>query len=90
MHVKGSMELVRKLIEHDLVDEYWLMIDPLGRGGGKHIFPGDGVLRPLRSVKSQVTTTGPILLTYIRLRRKPGGTLMKTSADASAWGEMDC
>jgi riboflavin biosynthesis pyrimidine reductase len=54
----------RTLIEHDLVDEFRLMIDPLVVGGGKRIFPDDGVLRPLRLVESQVTTTGSILATY--------------------------
>jgi dihydrofolate reductase len=38
VHVIGSAELVRSLIEHDLVDELRLMIDPLLLGGGKGIF----------------------------------------------------
>jgi dihydrofolate reductase len=37
----GSAELVRTLIEHDLVDELRLMIDPVLVGGGKHLFGGD-------------------------------------------------
>jgi dihydrofolate reductase len=35
--VIGSTELVQTLIEHDLVDEFHLMIDPLIVGGGKRI-----------------------------------------------------
>jgi dihydrofolate reductase len=62
--VIGSTELVQTLIEHDLADEFRLMIDPLVVGGGKRIFRDDGVLRPLRLVDSQVTTTGAILATY--------------------------
>src|SRR5437870_1065473 len=62
--VIGSTELVRTLIEHDLVDEFRLMIDPLVVGGGKRIFGADGALRPLRLVDHQVTTTGAILATY--------------------------
>jgi dihydrofolate reductase len=62
--VIGSAELVRNLIEHDLVDEFRLMIDPLFVGGGKRIFRDDGVVRPLELVDSQVTTTGAILATY--------------------------
>jgi dihydrofolate reductase len=62
--VLGSTELVKTLIEHDLVDEFRLMIDPLVVGGGKRIFRDDGALRPLRLVDSQVTNTGAILATY--------------------------
>jgi dihydrofolate reductase len=64
VHVIGSAELVRTLIEQGLVDEFRLMIDPLLLGGGKRIFRDDGSLRPLRLVHSEVTTTGAILATY--------------------------
>lgn len=64
LHVIGSLELVKTLIEHDLADEFRVMIDPLLVGGGKRIFRDDGALRPLRLVDSQVTTTGAILATY--------------------------
>jgi dihydrofolate reductase len=64
LHVIGSTELVRTLIEHDLADEFRVMIDPLLVGGGKRIFRDDGALRPLRLVDSAVTTTGTILATY--------------------------
>jgi dihydrofolate reductase len=64
VHVIGSTELVQTLIEHDLVDEYRVMIDPLFLGGGKRIFRDDGALRPLRLVSGEVTTTGAILTTY--------------------------
>jgi dihydrofolate reductase len=64
LHVIGSIELVRALIEHDLVDELRLMIDPVVLGGGKRIFHDDGLLRQLRLVDGQVTGTGAILATY--------------------------
>jgi hypothetical protein len=41
------------------------MIDPLLVGGGKRLFPEDGVLRPLESVGNEVTTTGATLATYV-------------------------
>ena len=62
--VIGSVELVRTLVEHDLVDEFRLMIDPLVVGGGKRLFRDDGSLRRLRLVGSQSTSTGAILATY--------------------------
>jgi len=62
--VIGSTVLVQTLIEHDLVDEFRVMIDPLVVGGGKRIFRDDGAARRLRLVDSQTTTTGAILATY--------------------------
>jgi len=64
VHVIGSTQLVETLIEHRLVDELRVMIDPLLLGGGKRIFRDDGVRRPLRLVAGEVTTTGAILATY--------------------------
>jgi dihydrofolate reductase len=65
LHVIGSAALVQSLIEHDLVDEFRLMIDPVVLGGGKRIFRDDGSLRPLRLVNSEVASTGAILATYV-------------------------
>jgi len=62
--VIGSTKLVHALAEHDVVDEYRLMVDPLILGGGKRVFPTDGERRPLRLVDSRVTTTGAMILTY--------------------------
>ena len=64
LNVIGSTQLVHTLMEHDLVDEFRVMIDPLAVGGGKRLFTDDGVARPLRLVESQVTTTGAIIATY--------------------------
>jgi dihydrofolate reductase len=64
LHVIGSTELVQLLIDHELVDEFRLMIDPVVLGGGKRIFRNDGALKQVRLVDHQVTTTGAILATY--------------------------
>ena len=63
----GSTRLVQELMAHDLIDELRIMLDPLVLSGGKRLFADDGVLRRLRLVSSQVTTTGSMLLTYTRL-----------------------
>jgi dihydrofolate reductase len=60
----GSTRLVQTLVEHVLVDELRVMVDPLVVGGGKRLFAEDGALRPLRLLDSQVTTSGAILATY--------------------------
>jgi dihydrofolate reductase len=62
--VIGSTALVQSLIQHGLVDEFRLMIDPVLVGGGKRIFPDDGALRPLRLVDHEVMSTGAIIATY--------------------------
>jgi dihydrofolate reductase len=62
--VIGSTELVKTLIEHDLVDEFRVMIDPLVVGGGRRLFPEDGALSELRLLDSEPTKTGAILATY--------------------------
>jgi dihydrofolate reductase len=66
VHVIGSAQLVRSLLEHDLVDELRLAISPLALGGGKGIFPADGTLRRLRLVACEASSTGQILATYAR------------------------
>ena len=68
VHVIGSTQLVQALLEHDLVDELRLMIDPVALGGGKRFFPEDGALRTLRLVDNQVAGTGAILTTYAAAR----------------------
>jgi dihydrofolate reductase len=62
--VMGSTVLVQSLIQHSLVDEFRLIIDPVLVGGGKRIFPDDGALRPLRLVDHDVTSTGSIIATF--------------------------
>jgi dihydrofolate reductase len=63
--VAGSAQLVRSLAEHQLVDEYRLMLFPIVFGAGKRLF-GDGAPRTmLRLLDSKsVGPDGVLLLTY--------------------------
>ena len=64
MVVWGSASLVRALLANGLVDELNLMIEPILLGGGKRIFPDDGMARPLRLVNCVPTGTGVQVCTY--------------------------
>ncbi|MEV8638124.1 dihydrofolate reductase family protein [Streptosporangium sp. NPDC051023] len=62
--VMGSPTLVRALLHEGLVDELRLMIMPVILGGGKTIFPGDGVPRTLELVSTVISGTGTHVCTY--------------------------
>jgi dihydrofolate reductase len=64
LQVWGSSALARQLVEHDLVDEYVLMIQPILLGGGKRAFPEDGHARPLELVSTTTASTGVLICTY--------------------------
>ena len=64
MQVMGSASLAAQLVEHDLVDEYRLMIEPILLGGGKRVFPDDGRARALELVSTTATGTGVLICTY--------------------------
>jgi len=60
----GSVSLVSALLAAGLVDELNLMIEPIVLGGGKRIFPEDGIARPMQLVKSVTASTGVQVCTY--------------------------
>jgi dihydrofolate reductase len=63
----GSTELLQALIANNLVDEFRVMIDPIFLGAGKRIFRDDGPHIPLQLAGSEVTSTGALLATYVRI-----------------------
>jgi dihydrofolate reductase len=64
VQVMGSASLATQLVEHDLVDEYRLMIEPILAGGGKRIFPEDRRARPLELVSVRQANTGVLICAY--------------------------
>ena len=64
LQVMGSLSVARLLIEHDLVDELRLMIEPITLGGGKRLFPDDGRARRLDLVSSTTAKTGVQICVY--------------------------
>ena len=64
LQVMGSASLAEQLVEHDLVDEYALMIEPVLLGGGKRIFPEDGRARSLELVSTTTASTCVLICSY--------------------------
>jgi dihydrofolate reductase len=64
VQIWGSASLAKQLIEHDLIDEYVLLIEPILLGGGKRVFPEDGQARPLELVSATTANTGVLVCTY--------------------------
>ncbi len=62
--VWGSSELVHLLLQHDLVDEFWINIYPVILGKGKRRFDENAMPKAYTLVESTVTTTGVIMANY--------------------------
>lgn len=66
IQVHGSSDLIQTLLEHDLIDEFRLMIFPVVLGTGKRIF-GDGAPPAgLELTDSATSSTGVVMATYKR------------------------
>jgi len=65
--VDGSSVLVHTLAQHDLVDEYSLLVFPLVLGSGKKLFP-DGARVNMRLIETRSFPTGVVLMHYARER----------------------
>ncbi len=63
IYVDGSSVLIHTLAQHNLVDEYSLLVYPLVLGGGKRIFP-EGLRVDLKLLETKYFPTGVVLLRY--------------------------
>ncbi|OOQ59421.1 dihydrofolate reductase family protein [Mucilaginibacter pedocola] len=73
--VWGSGELVKLLLEHDLVDELWLKIYPVLLGKGKSIYSDATIPRSLKLTESAVLPNGVIFANYTKAGEVKTGTM---------------
>ena len=66
LHVWGSSNFLQTLIQHDLVDVFWLMIYPITLGVGKRLFAGGTLPAAFKVMESQVSPNGVIIVNYER------------------------
>ena len=64
--VAGSGQLVRTLAQHDLVDEYRLMVFPVVLGGGKRLFADTAEPVTLSLAEARSVGAGVLILVYRR------------------------
>ena len=62
--LEGSGKLLQTLMEHDLVDEYRLMLHPIVLGGGKKLFENENQTKTLKLVEAKPFTSSIVVLTY--------------------------
>lgn len=62
--VSGSGTLVQTLMQHNLVDEYALLVYPIVLGTGKRLFPDEMAKSALKLVEARPFGNGVVLLRY--------------------------
>jgi dihydrofolate reductase len=75
LHVWGSGNLLQTLLEHDLVDAFWLMIYPVTLGSGKRLFEGGTIPAAFKVTESIVSPSGVIIVNYERAGAITTGSL---------------
>ena len=66
LQVHGSGNLIQTLLEHDLVDEFWLKIFPVTLGAGKRLFDKGTLPASYTLVESKSLPSGVIIADFER------------------------
>jgi class 3 adenylate cyclase/dihydrofolate reductase len=76
----GSADLLNSLINHDLIDEYRLMVFPVVLGSGKRLFRDARDIMHLELVDTRTFASGVTVLTYRPADRVPSSRYVDTFA----------
>jgi dihydrofolate reductase len=76
----GSADLLNSLINHDLIDEYRLMVFPVVLGSGKRLFRDATDITRLQLVDTRTFESGVTVLSYRPAGRVPSSTYVETFA----------
>jgi dihydrofolate reductase len=74
LQVHGSSNLIQTLLQHDLVDEFWLKIFPVTLGAGKRLFDKGAMPASFTLVESKSSPTGVIVANFKRAGEVKTGT----------------
>jgi dihydrofolate reductase len=84
LQIIGSGNLIQTLQAASLIDEYNVWTFPVVLGRGKRLFSETAKPSALRLVRSQVSTTGVVMSTYV-----PGGDIQPGSFPSAAPSEKE-
>jgi len=62
--IYGSGELIQTLMQHDLIDEYHFIINPVIVGSGKRLFKDQSNTKALKLIETITTSSGVVILSY--------------------------
>lgn len=62
--VSGSGDLVHTLMQHDLIDEYRIMVHPVVLGSGRRLFSDGSARTVLKLVDTKTFSSGVVVLVY--------------------------
>jgi dihydrofolate reductase len=66
LQVHGSSNLIQTLLEHDLVDEFWLKIFPVTLGAGKRLFGKGAIPAAYTLIESNTMPSGVFVANFKR------------------------
>jgi len=62
--ISGSGKLIHTLMQHNLIDEYRLMVHPIIVGGGQRLFESGSDMAVLKLIDAKTFSSGIVLLQY--------------------------
>lgn len=69
----GGIRLAQSLMKLSLIDEYWLLVQPIIVGEGRRLFAGESDRRDLKLVDTKSFHSGVVVLHYLLDEKKKNG-----------------